>query len=106
MCLGSREHRLDPGAVFRRYAVGEVAGIDAEPGGQVLDRVRCRPGLSELDLTDVLLGEADAGYFRLRKAERDAPLTYPLTQPDFRSLAFGCRNGMDIGVGLRHIYPL
>src|SRR5262249_49412657 len=90
--LCAREHCLDATTLVCRDALLEEAGVDAELGGEPLDRLVRGPGLPALDLADVFLGETVACEVGLRQARGDAQL------PD--ALAEACAAGLGGGADL------
>jgi len=78
--LGARDGRLESAAVGRREPAREQAGVDAEPSGEPLDRVRRRARLAPLDLADVLLREPAARERGLAQTCREPQLAQPCTQ--------------------------
>jgi hypothetical protein len=89
--LGPRKRRLDAAPRVGGDAVREEARVDAEPGGEPLDRLGRRARLAALDLADVLLREPVAGEFALRDACRDAQLPEPLAHGDGERAACASR---------------
>ena len=63
--LRSDERSLEPLGIGQREAVLEELAIGGEPVGEPLERLRRRPRLASLDLTDVLLREPPGGELLL-----------------------------------------
>ena len=78
--LRTGERAFEPAALVGREAVGEEAGVDAQPRREPVDRLAGRAGLPALDLRDVLLGEPVARELALGQAGADTQLAQALSQ--------------------------
>ena len=94
--LRAREHRLDATALVRRDPVREEAGVDAQAGGEPLDRLLGRARLAALDLADVLLREAVAGEIGLRHPRRHAQLAHALAELQAGAARCGAGGGGEV----------
>ena len=78
--LRTRKQRFDTATLVGRDAALEIARVGAEALREPLDRFASRPGLSALDLADVLLREPLSCQVGLRQARGDAQLAQALAQ--------------------------
>ena len=81
-CLGAGKRGFDAAPLIGRDAVGQEAGVGAEPGGEPLERLRGRARLATLDLRDVFLRESVAREVALGHPRRDAQLPQALAEPE------------------------
>src|SRR4029077_1380737 len=90
--LCAREHRVASPALVRGTPALEKAGIDPELDGEPLDRLARGPGLTALDLADVLLREPVPREVGLRQAGGHAQLPHALAEAVARvGTTTGCR---------------
>jgi hypothetical protein len=84
--VDASQARIHAAPLVRGDAVGEEARVDPEPCCDPLDRLARGPGLTALDLADVLLGEPLSGQLGLSQPGGNPELSKPLaeTEPGLR----------------------